>query len=111
MENLSLKISMFWIFVAVGTFLYLVFLISKPIAMEPTEGSFVLGTVVVLVPLAMPYLSMTLKDSINRWTNIIAAVAYTGFQSLTVKGASNRMRKIALKFGYTIKHGIAYYQC
>ena len=82
MENLSLKmkISMLWIFVAVGTFLYLVFLSSKPIAMEPTEGSLVIGTVVVLVPLAMPYLSMTLKDSINRWINIIAAVAYTGFQ-------------------------------
>jgi hypothetical protein len=36
--------------------------------------------VMILVPLAMAFLSLTLKDSTNRWANIIVGIVYTCFQ-------------------------------
>jgi hypothetical protein len=36
--------------------------------------------VMMLVPLVMAFLSLTLKDSTNRWANIIVGIVYTGFQ-------------------------------
>jgi len=38
--------------------------------------------ILMLVPLIMAFLSLTLKDSINRWANIIVGIFYTGFQLL-----------------------------
>jgi len=35
-------------------------------------------TAILLVLLAMAFLSLTLKDSINRWVNIIAGIVVTG---------------------------------
>jgi len=34
--------------------------------------------IALLVPLIMAFLSLTLKDSTNRWTNIIVGIVYTG---------------------------------
>jgi len=36
--------------------------------------------ILLLVPLVMAFLSLTLKDSINRWTNIILGIVFTVFQ-------------------------------
>ena len=36
--------------------------------------------VMMLVPLVMAFLSLTLKDSTNRWANVIVGIVYTGFQ-------------------------------
>jgi len=36
--------------------------------------------VLMLVPLIMAFLSLTLKDAINRWANVIVGVVYTVFQ-------------------------------
>jgi len=33
--------------------------------------------VLLLIPLVIAFLSLTLKDSVNRWVNIIMGVAYT----------------------------------
>jgi hypothetical protein len=39
----------------------------------------ILGTtVMMLVPLVMAFLSLTLKDSINRWANVALGIVYTG---------------------------------
>ncbi len=35
--------------------------------------------IMFLIPLVMAFLSLTLKDSTNRWANIIVGIAYTGF--------------------------------
>jgi len=35
--------------------------------------------IIFLIPLVMAFLSLTLKDSTNRWANIIVAIGYTGF--------------------------------
>jgi hypothetical protein len=36
--------------------------------------------VMMLVPLVMAFVSLTLKDSTNRWANVIVGIIYTGFQ-------------------------------
>ena len=35
--------------------------------------------IMFLIPLVMAFLSLTLKDSANRWANIIAGIGYAGF--------------------------------
>jgi len=40
------------------------------------------GAVLLLIPLVMAFLSLTLKDSINRWANIIVGIVWIGL-SLT----------------------------
>jgi len=39
-----------------------------------------LFAIIVLVPLIMAFLSLTLKDSTNRWANIIVGIVFTVFQ-------------------------------
>jgi len=36
--------------------------------------------VMILVPLVMAFLSLILKNSTNRWTNVIVGIVYIGFQ-------------------------------
>jgi hypothetical protein len=36
--------------------------------------------VMMLVPLVMAFLSLTLKDSSDRWANVVVGIVYTGFQ-------------------------------
>lgn len=45
--------------------------------MEITPEILLAVSVEFLVPLFMVFLSLTLKDSINRWTNIIVAAVFT----------------------------------
>jgi len=42
--------------------------------------------VLMLVPLVMAFLSLTLKDSSNRWANVIVGIVYTGFQLFALVG-------------------------
>lgn len=44
---------------------------------EVGTGFLLLGAVVALVPLVMVVLPLILKDSLNRWVNIIVGVVYT----------------------------------
>jgi hypothetical protein len=39
-----------------------------------------LGAVIYLVPLAMAFMSLTLKGSTNRWTNLIVGAVYTVYE-------------------------------
>jgi nitrogen fixation protein FixH len=36
--------------------------------------------IMMLVPLVMAFLSLTLKDSTNRWANLVVGIVYVGFQ-------------------------------
>src|SRR5512136_2819331 len=40
--------------------------------------------VMMLVPLGMAFLSLTLKDSSNRWANVIVGIVYTAFQIIAL---------------------------
>ena len=88
MENLTLlkiKLSVLWIINAVAMYRCTFFLdpgvIEKTIAGEyaflQTPESLLVITLMWLIPLFMAFLSLTLKDSINRWTNIIMGIVFT----------------------------------
>jgi len=93
MENLFLKIKLavLWLFVAVtmsaNTTLYFVVpgVIDEIRAgeivgmqVEP-ELLLVMAITYFWVPLVMAVMSLTLKDKVNRWANIILGVFYAGF--------------------------------
>ncbi len=46
--------------------------------MQITPEVMLIVSIEFLVPLVMAFLSLTLKDSINRWANIIVGIVFTG---------------------------------
>jgi len=52
--------------------------------MKITPEVLLLLAILILAPLVMAFLSLTLKDSINRWANIIVGIVYTGFQLIAL---------------------------
>ena len=87
MENLALKVKLavLWLFLAVGFSAYCVLDFARPgvgemklggeyEGMPITEGLLLFFSLFWLIPLAMAFLSLTLKDSANRWANIILSI-------------------------------------
>jgi len=95
MEDVKLKLAVLWVFEAVG-FSAIVLLslmtegaIKQVIAgeiegMPITDGLLLFLSIFWLVPLTMAFLSLILKDSTNRWANIIAGIAWAAFGILDV---------------------------
>jgi len=87
MQTLTLKtrISVLWIFMAVAMSAHSVLsfmepgvvekIISGEMAMGP--GMFVFMAIFWWVPLVMAILSVTLRDSANRWANMILGIVFT----------------------------------
>jgi hypothetical protein len=92
LEDWKIKISVLWLFYAVAFLVVLQlgslepgvlqqFLLTGEIGgMKITPELLLFFAVLMLVPLMMAFLSLTLKDSMNRWANIIVGIVYTGFQ-------------------------------
>jgi hypothetical protein len=89
LEDWRIKISVLWLFWTVAFLVSLVSALFEPGAIaritagemagfQVTPELILLTTIMMLVPLVMAFLSLTLKDSINRWTNLVLGVAYTG---------------------------------
>ena len=89
MEDWRIKISVLWLFRTVTFLVSLVSTLFEPGAIaritagemagfQVTPELILLTTIMMLVPLVMAFLSLTLKDSINRWTNVVLGVVYTG---------------------------------
>lgn len=88
MENsaLKMKLSVLWLFLAVGYTAYAILDTARPGVMEGmtlggeyegmvvTEELLLFFTLFWLIPLTMAFLSLTLKDSANRWANIILSI-------------------------------------
>jgi hypothetical protein len=87
MENLAWKarISVMWLFVGIGFIAQAVLNILKPgvlaqvmagnlEGMKITQEVLLVWAVMFLFPLVMAILSLALKDSINRWANIIVGI-------------------------------------
>jgi hypothetical protein len=98
LDDWKIKVSVLWLFYTVA-FLAVMMLGT----MEPGVLSQYLDTgeiggmkigqelllffaVMMLLPLVMAFLSLTLKDSINRWANVIVGIVYTGFQLFALIG-------------------------
>ena len=84
------RISVLWIFLAVGmsAMMFLYFMgpgvIEKIISgemegMQIGEGLMFLFAILWLIPLIMAFLSLTLKDSANRWTNFVLGILFAIF--------------------------------
>jgi len=95
MEDVKLKLSVLWVFEAVcmsATVLLALMTegaIEQVIAgeiegMKITEGALLFISIFWLIPLTMAFLSLILKDSTNRWANIIAGIAWAAFGILDV---------------------------
>jgi hypothetical protein len=87
MEDWKIKISVLWLFSAVAFLAHQILALLEQgviagIMAGEVEGMkigpelILLFAVLFLVPLIMAFLSLTLKDSINRWANIILGTVF-----------------------------------
>lgn len=85
MERLTLKIriSVLWMFMAVAMSAHSIVFFMEPGATEKIQemqigaGMLFISALFWLVPLIMAFLSVTLKDSANRWANVILGIVFT----------------------------------
>ena len=97
MENLDMKVKLavLWIFLAVAMSALMVFLFMEPGVIEEimagelkgdpiSEGLLFFFALFWLVPLVMSFLSLTLKDSANRWANIIVGIVFAALYILVL---------------------------
>jgi len=89
LEDWKIKIAVLWLIyaaVGLGAGYYMLWepgVIEQIIAGEIagtkiTPEIMIIDAIMLLVPLVMPFLSLTLKDSINRWANIIVGIVSIG---------------------------------
>ena len=86
---------MLWLFTEAALLTLLIVGLMEPGILEQVMAGEVLGmkigpelllilTIELLVPLVMAFLSLTLKDSINRWANIILGIVFVGLELLSL---------------------------
>jgi len=91
LEDWKIKVSVLWIFYAVALVAYITLAGFEPGALEKvmageidgvkiTPELMLLFAIFFLVPLVMAFLSLTLKDSMNRWANIIVGIVFVVLQ-------------------------------
>jgi drug/metabolite transporter (DMT)-like permease len=81
----KMRISVLWFFVVVSDLANVLMSLAYPGVMEElmtageSMGSELMfaGAIVILIPLVMAVLTLTLKDSMNRWLNIILGLVFT----------------------------------
>jgi preprotein translocase subunit Sec61beta len=96
LEDWRIKISVLWLFYTIA-FLTVMslgsleagvlqhFLSTGEIGgMKITPELMFIFAILILVPLIMAFLSLSLKDAVNRWANIIVGIVYTAFQILAL---------------------------
>lgn len=98
LEDWKIKVSVLWLFYTVAFLAVMLLGIMEPGVLNQFLDTGEIGglkigqellllfAVLMLVPLVMAFLSMTLKDSFNRWANIIVGIVYTGFQLFALVG-------------------------
>jgi len=78
--ELKLKISILWIVSS------LIGLSSGLLSfMEPGMITDLMFAIMVLIAVFMPFLTITLKDRMNRWINIILGIFFTAFSIIDLK--------------------------
>jgi hypothetical protein len=50
--------------------------------MRMSQGMLLVSAVIMVLPIAMVFLSLTLKYKVNRWANIILAIFFVAFDSI-----------------------------
>ena len=88
-EDWKIKVSVLWLFWIVAFLVTMMLTLFEPGAIEQINAGEMAGmqitpelmlvtTIMMLVPLVMAFLSLTLKDSINRLANVALGIVYTG---------------------------------
>jgi hypothetical protein len=89
LEDWKIKISVLWLFWSVAFLITLMVGFFEPgvierimegelYGMQLTPELILATTIMMLVPLVMAFLSLVLKDSVNRWANVALGIVYTG---------------------------------
>ena len=95
MEDWKIKISVLWLFKALATLTFTLLMLTEPgvlqgimageiLGMKIGPEILLVGAIESLVPLVMSFLALTLRDSINRWANIILGVIYTALNIISL---------------------------
>jgi len=95
LEDWKIKVSVLWLFYAVAFLVVLNLGAFEPGAIEQimtgeiggmkiTPELMLVVAILMLAPLVMAFLSLTLKDSVNRWANIIVGIVFTVFQLIAL---------------------------
>jgi len=92
-ENLALKtkLSVLWLFTEVAFVDFSILAGMELGAKQAGPEELLLSAIILLVPLVMAFLSLTLKDSTNRWANIIVGIVFASFM-LIASGISLAQR-------------------
>ena len=109
LEDWKIKISVLWLFPLVGFLASLILMLTEPsILAELLEKGTIEGAqmgaelllagaiIDILVPLVMAFLSLTLKDSINRWANILVGGIYAVLEFISL------LEELAAPKGYVV---------
>jgi hypothetical protein len=83
LEEWKIKVAVLWLVWIVSFVIHMMFLLFEPggieqISMQLTPELMLFAAILMLVPLVMAFLSLTLKDSINRLANVVLGIVYTG---------------------------------
>jgi len=89
LEDWKIKIAVLWIVVECGMFAvpmveqHIPGYMEEVIPQTTPELMMLLASIVMIVPL-MAFLSLTLKDSINRWLNIIVSIFFLAMMPISI---------------------------
>jgi len=84
LEDWKIKIAVLWLIGEGAALAYMILMLMQPGIMEQIMAEVTPELLLIyaipyfLVPLAMAFLSLTLKDKANRWSNIIVGIVLTG---------------------------------
>ena len=93
LEDWKIQVSILWLFPLLGFLASMVFMLTEPGMLEEgtlqgiqmTAEVLLVGAIIdVLVPLGMAFLSVTLKDSVNRRLNMLVGGIYVVLESITL---------------------------
>ena len=113
MEDWKIKISVLWLFSAVAFLAHQILALMEPgviaqIMDGDVEGMkigtelILLFAILFLVPLIMAFLSLTLKDSINRWANIIVGAVFAALFIGTIASVAKLSGEILMTFSTVV---------
>jgi len=107
LEDWKIKIAVLWIFGIITALTTMFVMLLEPGVIEQVIAGELKGqeirpevllvlAIIVLIPLVMAFLSLVLKNSVNRWANIIVGIAFLIF------GLSDLPKYLAISSAYAV---------
>lgn len=99
MEDWKIKVSVLWLFASIAFLAHQIIVLMEPgVIAQLMEGVaegqqigpelILFFTILMLVPMLMAFLSLTLKDSMDRWVNIIVGAIFAVLWLVSVVDAA-----------------------